>query len=616
MSNYSVRFFFFFLAILPTLASAAPLDDYYLSKFGEQARLAKAMSAMVGLEAEPSDRCRTHLYRSLKRDFSSLEASTQKTLGKYVSRPILSGQVSDISAPVFNSPGGHFAIHYTTSGLDAPNLTDADNDQVPDWVERVAAVFDEVYAYEVTTLGYRPPPVGRYDVYLKSLTSEEAYGFTAFDDAPTYPAVSVGSYIEIDSSFTDPMFTVNGRYTPDQMLQITAAHEFHHAIQFGYNYYFDIWYGEVTSTWMEDEMYDPVNQCYGYLARYLPLAGSISLNAGLGNNSEYGRWIFNRYLAERHAGVVRTAWEKLATLHPSTSPATITGDIQMAPVLDSVLSSSYGSSLASDFFGFAKRAYVRDWATHNADLALIPNHVVKASYSSYPVTSASSAIPSVTLHPYTYVFYRFVPQASVADLSVSVTKSSGIQTALFKKSGGVISEVAANNDGSSYTVNGFGSLNSTSDEVVLLVANTSGVDGHQANFSTDGAPAASKEPGSVASVGGGGGGGGGCFIATAAYGSYLHPKVAELRSFRDRYLMTNAPGRFFVSLYYRVSPPIAEVISQHEWMKAGVRVLLLPLVLSVEHPVAAAALLLLALGSAAWRVARRGRGVQLRRLSA
>ena len=43
--------------------------------------------------------------------------------------------------------------------------------------------------------------------------------------------------------------------------------------------------------------------------------------------------------------------------------------------------------------------------------------------------------------------------------------------------------------------------------------------------------------------------GGGCFIATAAYGSYFHPFVATLKSFRDRLLMTHPPGRSFVAWY-------------------------------------------------------------------
>jgi lysophospholipase L1-like esterase len=77
---------------------------------------------------------------------------------------------------------------------------------------------------------------------------------------------------------------------------------------------------------------------------------------------------------------------------------------------------------------------------------------------------------------------------------------------------------------------------------------------------------------------GGGGGGGGCFIATAAYGSLLEPHVALLREFRDSYLLTNTAGKKFVSLYYTYSPPIADYIAEHEFLKKVVRLLLLPLI--------------------------------------
>ncbi|MHB9096301.1 MAG: CFI-box-CTERM domain-containing protein, partial [Syntrophales bacterium] len=69
-----------------------------------------------------------------------------------------------------------------------------------------------------------------------------------------------------------------------------------------------------------------------------------------------------------------------------------------------------------------------------------------------------------------------------------------------------------------------------------------------------------------------------CFIATAAYGSYLHPFVSILRAFRDSYLMTNRPGASFVAWYYRLSPPLAEAIGSSPVLRAGVRILLLPFV--------------------------------------
>lgn len=74
-----------------------------------------------------------------------------------------------------------------------------------------------------------------------------------------------------------------------------------------------------------------------------------------------------------------------------------------------------------------------------------------------------------------------------------------------------------------------------------------------------------------------------CFIATAAYGSRLAPEVVTLREFRDRYLLTNGPGRAFVEWYYRVSPPLAAFIAEHESLKVVVRAGLTLLVYGIKN---------------------------------
>jgi len=69
-----------------------------------------------------------------------------------------------------------------------------------------------------------------------------------------------------------------------------------------------------------------------------------------------------------------------------------------------------------------------------------------------------------------------------------------------------------------------------------------------------------------------------CFIATAAYGSYLHPFVKILRDFRDNVLLLSSAGKTFVAWYYRVSPPMARVIAKNSVLSAGARVMLLPFI--------------------------------------
>jgi hypothetical protein len=74
-----------------------------------------------------------------------------------------------------------------------------------------------------------------------------------------------------------------------------------------------------------------------------------------------------------------------------------------------------------------------------------------------------------------------------------------------------------------------------------------------------------------------------CFIATAAYGTSTAEQLDVLREFRDGVLLKSTVGSRLVDLYYQVSPPIADFISEHSFVRALVRELLIdPIVWVVE----------------------------------
>jgi len=108
----------------------------------------------------------------------------------------------------------------------------------------------------------------------------------------------------------------------------------------------------------------------------------------------------------------------------------------------------------------------------------------------------------------------------------------------------------------------------------------------------------------------------GCFIATAAYGTTMAEEIQGLREFRDLYLLTNGVGRAFVNLYYSVSPPMAEFITEHPSLKPTVRAGLVPAVVMstivvntapAEKAAMAGLLVLLSVAMAVWATRRRSR---------
>lgn len=575
------------------------LDDYYLKAFSAETAFAPTTvverELLISNAGTVKSRSGTILKHKLFNDWTRLALPTQQILAKHLALPVLSGTES-----TYLSANGRFLIHYTTAGADAV--------QSISWVQTVAQTFEDVASWYQSRNWRLAPTVNNapYDVYLCSL-APNYYGLTtAKQPVPVSGFVNAySSYIQIDSSFTNNAYNPM-LFSPLQDLQITAVHEYNHAIQYGYNYAFDDWYAEATATWIEGEFDNSIGQAFGFIPYWFDNTGQ-SLDLDIINSSSitlgagYSRWLFNKYLTEQYgSNFVLNTWQYLADINSTNG-----SNIKMLPVLEKIVSSApINSNLATDFFEIAKRFYQKNlWTapnTSSSDVAKIYSSPVTffANYTDYPVNYINNPSTSVTLPHYSFAYYKFLPSNSASTpFIINVTKDNGTSTTVFKKISGTITEVTPDQSGISYTINDFGSANPNTDEVVLLVANISDSDNLKASFSVATGVVQTAVPVNMVAnkTSAGAKSGGGCFIATAAYGSYLHPQVQVLRNFRDSYLLTNAPGRLFVSTYYYLSPPLADFISKHDLLRAITRFLLTPLIVSVIHPIIFISILALSL---------------------
>jgi hypothetical protein len=175
--------------------------------------------------------------------------------------------------------GRHVCIHWANETRDAPPLADADGNGVPDWVTRTGRVMEQVWRTEVGRFGFRAPksdttsenhgPNGKLDVYLVDL-GRGFYGYVNSDDpnldrGSGYEFFDFSSYMVLDDDFSrrqfPPRFTTPGV----DGLKVAAAHEFFHSIHLAYDAYEDPWMLEGTATWIEDLVYDGVNDNYNYV---------------------------------------------------------------------------------------------------------------------------------------------------------------------------------------------------------------------------------------------------------------------------------------------------------------------------------------------------------------
>ena len=211
------------------------------------------------------------------------------------------------------SPSGRFRVHYDTEGRHAVSPTDDDANGIPDYIDLTMAVLDSVWVLEIEQLGYNPPPSDNglgggdeYDAYVIELNG----GYYGYAYPASNSAETTHSYLEIDNNFTDPGYKQTRGL---DALRVTIAHEFHHAIQFGYYAKFDgSWWQESTSTWMEEVAYPHIDDYLQYLTYFLS-EPQRALNSGRPRELHlYGSAIFSFFLDQRYGRELnRLIWEEL-----------------------------------------------------------------------------------------------------------------------------------------------------------------------------------------------------------------------------------------------------------------------------------------------------------------
>lgn len=215
-------------------------------------------------------------------------------------RPV--GNASGCTTPLFSPwdyvTSAHFCVHYRS------NLTATNGGATLEQATSTINTLEVVYAKEVTERGFSAPLAdsdGKTDVFLDQLGDQRYYGFCKPDSGSATSTAWCG----LDNDFAVEEFGA----LPENSLKVTAAHEFFHAIQFGYDVYEDDWFMEGTAVWMEDQVYPSINDYLQYLPESQiarPLRSSDSSSGA----SVYGSVTFWKFLSERFhdVNIIRSIW--------------------------------------------------------------------------------------------------------------------------------------------------------------------------------------------------------------------------------------------------------------------------------------------------------------------
>ncbi len=217
---------------------------------------------------------------------------------------------------------GHFTVHYDTTGTSAAVLLGPDHlpsaDPANAYADSVLSIANQVYDYEIGTLGYGPPPEDgiagggpEYDLYVEDLGPE--YGETT-PEIPLDNKPDGGQYITYITIDNDFSFVKPDSNIGLPALRVTLAHEFHHAIQLGqYGYWSsEVYFHELTSVWMETMVFPEITDYLNYLRA--PWGEFQNPDEPFTSNQTimYSRGIWGTYLSNRFTPVVmREIWEDI-----------------------------------------------------------------------------------------------------------------------------------------------------------------------------------------------------------------------------------------------------------------------------------------------------------------
>lgn len=257
-----------------------------------------------------ADRDATMALRDLAALKDSLSPADQARAERFLARP-----TQGVNDPLENGYttaeqppqcGDHVCVHYVATTVDAAT---------PEFVALALETLEHLHSTYVAA-GYRAPksdltsphhgPNGLTDVYLADIgptpnpnDAPGVYGYCTTDDPKAFDQVfnrfDMSAYCVLDNDYQASQFP---KKTPTENLQVTAAHEYFHAVQFAYDWLEDIWFMEGTATWVEDEVYDTIDDNRQYLHASPLSHPTFSLDSAAGKH-EYGAWIFFRYLSER-----------------------------------------------------------------------------------------------------------------------------------------------------------------------------------------------------------------------------------------------------------------------------------------------------------------------------